>query len=305
MISVCAFRLDDITPDMDWNRFYRTKAIFDKYRIKPLIGVVPDNDDPSLRRGEYHEDFWEYIRALEKSGWEIAQHGYRHVYETKKSGMLGLKKASEFAGLPYDVQYEKIKSGREILQNNGLNATIFMAPGHTYDRKTLKALKSLGFTCVTDGYANTPYRTRGLLFIPCRSSRPALSRGVDTICLHCNELGESDYRELENFLEKHSGQVISFSVIMEQLWYPGRTLMIRRQEKRNLFVYRLKRRMAGSARLQRYLQDTYDEDSGKKKRKRIKGLPELLFGRRDGGNRRKRGQNGQLCASAAQKDSDE
>ena len=34
-------RLDDITPDMDWERFYKFKALLDQYQVKPLIGVVP------------------------------------------------------------------------------------------------------------------------------------------------------------------------------------------------------------------------------------------------------------------------
>ena len=38
-----AVRLDDITPDMDWQRFFRFKALLDQYQVKPLIGVVPDN----------------------------------------------------------------------------------------------------------------------------------------------------------------------------------------------------------------------------------------------------------------------
>ncbi|WWR15463.1 DUF2334 domain-containing protein [Lachnospiraceae bacterium JLR.KK008] len=283
MTNVCIFRLDDITPDMDWNRFYRVKAIFDKYRVRPLIGVVPDNADENLKRGERHEDFWEYIRCLEKSGWQIAQHGYRHVYETKNAGLLGLKKASEFAGLPYDVQYEKIRAGREILQKKGLNVTIFMAPGHTYDKRTLKALKNLGFTCVTDGFADIPYFTKGLLFVPCKSARPRISRGVDTVCLHCNELRESDYRELENFLETHGSQVIPFSEVLDQLWYSRRTLMVAVQEKRNLLLHRLKVRVSQSQKVQRYLQDTYDENPGKKKKKRLLGLLKLLFSRRKHG----------------------
>lgn len=284
MTNVCTFRLDDITPDMDWDKFYRVKAIFDKYKVKPLIGVVPDNADPGLKRGEYHEDFWEYIGSLEKNGWLVAQHGYRHVYETKNAGLLGLKQASEFAGLPYEVQYEKIRCGREILQKNGLNATIFMAPGHTYDRNTLKALKRLGFLCVTDGYANIPYHTKGLLFVPCRSSGPKLLKGVDTICLHCNELDENAYRELENFLEKHGPQVIPFSEVLGQLWYPGKSLMIRIQERRNLLMHHMKRKIAESEALQEYLQATYDEDSAKKRRKRLRGLPKLFFGRKKYGN---------------------
>ena len=44
-----AVRLDDITPDMDWQRFFRFKALLDQYQVKPLIGVVPDNRDENLR----------------------------------------------------------------------------------------------------------------------------------------------------------------------------------------------------------------------------------------------------------------
>ncbi|WP_419041292.1 DUF2334 domain-containing protein, partial [Eisenbergiella tayi] len=36
-----AIRMDDITPDMNWDNFLALKALFDKYHICPLIGVVP------------------------------------------------------------------------------------------------------------------------------------------------------------------------------------------------------------------------------------------------------------------------
>ena len=37
-----AVRMDDITPDMDWEKFEAFKTILDKYNIKPLLGIVPD-----------------------------------------------------------------------------------------------------------------------------------------------------------------------------------------------------------------------------------------------------------------------
>ena len=46
-----AVRLDDITPDMDWERFLKFKALLDRYQVKPLIGVVPQNRDPGLTDG--------------------------------------------------------------------------------------------------------------------------------------------------------------------------------------------------------------------------------------------------------------
>ena len=68
-------RLDDITPDMDWERFYKFKALLDQYQVKPLIGVVPDNRDELLKGSGSPMDpepFFEYIwRSKErKLQWE-------------------------------------------------------------------------------------------------------------------------------------------------------------------------------------------------------------------------------------------
>ena len=98
-------RLDDITPDMDWERFLKFKALLDRYQVKPLIGVVPDNRDENLVKKELSaeekklsEGFWEYIKSLKEDGWVIAMHGFRHIYSTKKGGCFPLNNFSEFAG---------------------------------------------------------------------------------------------------------------------------------------------------------------------------------------------------------------
>ena len=57
-----------------------------------------------------------------------------------------------------------IDAVREII--SGIQADIFMAPGHTYDKNTLKVLKECGFTHVTDGFWKTPYLRQGLTFLP-------------------------------------------------------------------------------------------------------------------------------------------
>ena len=44
-----AVRLDDITPDMDWEGFLRFKALLDRYQVKPLIGVIPQNRDENVK----------------------------------------------------------------------------------------------------------------------------------------------------------------------------------------------------------------------------------------------------------------
>ncbi len=109
-----------------------------------------------------------------------------------------------------------------------------------------------------------------------------LSGGVDTICIHCNDLHENDYRELENFLERHIQQVLPFSEILEQLWYPGRTIKIRLQERQNLLRHRVRKFTAESPILQAYLQETWDADPSRKRKKRLFGLWRLIRLRRAG-----------------------
>jgi len=274
-INACTFRLDDITPDMDWNKFCRIKAIFDKFKIKPLIGIVPDNRDENLKKGGFCIDFWACMRQFQQEGWSIAQHGYHHVYETTDSGILGVKNASEFAGLPYDVQLHKIRAGRDILQKEGLDVTIFMAPGHTFDRTTLNALETLEFTCVTDGYTSSPCYRGNLLFIPCRGARLKMPQGLDTICIHANEYEERDFHELENFIKGHRDRIYSFDEVLAQIWYPKMRAGLKIQEDANLALFRLKKKVADSEACQDFMSETYDEDSRKKMLNRLKGLPKL------------------------------
>ena len=73
-----SIRMDDITPDMDWTKFLRFKELCDLYQVKPLIGVVPDNQDANLHidtsEPAFIGEFWKYIKVLENEGWCIAQH---------------------------------------------------------------------------------------------------------------------------------------------------------------------------------------------------------------------------------------
>ena len=60
--KICTIRLDDITPDMNWEKFYKVKEILDEFQIKPLIGVVPNTLDTTLPFEVPKSDFWEKIR---------------------------------------------------------------------------------------------------------------------------------------------------------------------------------------------------------------------------------------------------
>ena len=66
----CMIRLDDITPDMNWEGFYRAKEIFDRYQICPLIGVVPDNNDETLHKEERKEELIAFMKTAGCQSWE-------------------------------------------------------------------------------------------------------------------------------------------------------------------------------------------------------------------------------------------
>ncbi len=196
-----AIRLDDITADMDWGKFTRFKSLMEAHGVLPLIGVVPDSEDPMLHIDDKKEDFWQYVQALEESGWTIAMHGVSHVYTTKKGGLFPLNHLSEFAGVPYGTQCEAIARGKKILEDHGILTDIFMAPAHSYDRNTLRALRQNGFTRMTDGFGDAPYRYEGMTFFPISSDRGRCLKDTSdrptTFVVHTNTMSEADFAYYE------------------------------------------------------------------------------------------------------------
>ena len=214
-----AIRMDDITPDMDWAKFLRFKELCDLYQVKPLIGVVPENQDSMLHIDEAREDFWEYVLQLQKDGWSIAQHGCTHIYSTKKKGCFPLNALSEFAGRSYEEQYATLKRGKQMLEEHGIYTDMFMAPAHSYDKNTLKALKALGFTKLTDGFGETPYRWQELIFYPIsfkQSSSLKKKKGYTTFVIHANTMNDKDFERYENLFQAYSDRLISYNEYMKQ-----------------------------------------------------------------------------------------
>lgn len=216
-----AVRLDDITPDMDWGRFLRFKALLDKYQVKPLIGVVPDNKDDNLKgtREGAPADFWAYIKQLQEDGWVVAMHGYRHIYTTDEGGMFPLNNFSEFAGVPYEEQEKMLAEGKRMLSQKGIETDIFMAPAHSYDRNTLKALKKIGFQALTDGFGNAPYQWKGLTFYPISfrlSDTLKKKSGFSTMVIHTGTIRESEWEGYENYFKRNDVSWISYGEYLKQ-----------------------------------------------------------------------------------------
>lgn len=212
-------RMDDISPDMDWEKFLAFKALLDVNGIKPLIGVVPDNQDENLHRADFRTDFWDYMKELQENGWIIALHGYRHIYTTKQGGLFPLNHFSEFAGVPLEQQKSMLKESTEILKQHNIKTDIFMAPAHSYDRNTLLALRDAGYTKLTDGFGNGPYNWKGMTFYPIsflQSRSLKKKTGITTLVVHTNELQKADMERYQKLFEAHKRELLSYGEYLKE-----------------------------------------------------------------------------------------
>ena len=161
-------RLDDASEYMDVEKWNQIENILQKYNIKPIVGVIPDNKDNNFVN-KYEKDnlFWEKVIRWKQSGWEIALHGYDHVHITRNGGINPINYRSEFAGVELRKQKEKISKGIRIIRKNNIKPKIFFAPSHTFDMNTLEALKcESNIRIISDTIANDIYKMNGFYFIP-------------------------------------------------------------------------------------------------------------------------------------------
>ena len=218
MINKYLIRLDDACPTMDSQKWQRMESLLDHYGVRPMVGVIPANDDPKQKIDTEDYDFWEKVKEWEKKGWSIALHGYDHKYISNK-GMEGLNPMwarSEFAGVAYEIQCRKIQAGYAIFKKNGLNPKYFFAPSHTFDKNTLKALESCSpIRIISDTIATKPYRKDGFVFIPQLAGHCMEMKipGVWTFCLHPSTMREENFETIETFLRRHKKEFIGFSDI--------------------------------------------------------------------------------------------
>ena len=213
-----AVRLDDITPDMDWEKFRRLETLLDQYHIAPLLGIVPDNQDENLMRNPAMPDFAQQIQNWEAKDWVLAMHGWTHIYTTKRGGLFPLNNFSEFAGVSKGKQREMIYDGVEKLRSLGIRTNIFMAPAHSFDKATLAVLKEAGFQYITDGFGSSPYEWKGLTFLPIafqKNKDIEKKSGYTTLVFHTNTMNERDFLNFEKILEKHKDDFISYKEYLE------------------------------------------------------------------------------------------
>lgn len=206
-------RLDDASEYMDIDRWKHIQELLDYYEIKPIVGIIPDNQDEQLV-GIYDKDhlFWEKTNRWIKNGWIPAQHGCEHRYVTSQGGINPVNKKSEFAGLPYEIQAEKIERGWRILKAHGVKPEIFFAPSHTFDENTLRAIRDkTDIRVISDTIAYDVYEKDDFWFIPQQSGKVrSLPFKLVTFCYHPNTMEAKDYDILEAFIKNKGKQFVTF-----------------------------------------------------------------------------------------------
>ena len=207
-------RIDDVCENMDWELMKKLEILFDRFSIKPVLGVIPNNKDGEFLAFSRNDNFWEQVRKWQDKGWVIVQHGYTHIYDKlcrKKSDYFNYGGGSEFFGHSLDTQETRIKKGLEKFKKEKINIRAFFAPNQTYDHNTFIALKNNGITEIIDGYGLMPYTENNIKFIPQLFEKVVLLPfGIQSTKLHPHTWKKIDYLNFVKFIEKNSKKVITY-----------------------------------------------------------------------------------------------
>jgi predicted deacetylase len=211
-------RFDDICPSMNWHAWNAVERILLDHQLNPILGVIPDNRDNTLRVCASNGRFWDHVRAWQARGWTIAMHGWQHRFVTKDGGILRLNPYSEFAGLPRREQEIKIRSGLNVFEREGIRSVTWIAPAHSFDEVTLRILNESGFRYVSDGFFLLPHIDRfGITWIPQQLwSFRWRAYGVWTICFHINSWAVTEILGFEESIRKYAAKISDFEAVLHQ-----------------------------------------------------------------------------------------
>mgnify|MGYP006102763773 FL=1 len=211
-------RIDDVAECMNWKFMDKCETLFDEMNIKPLVGVIPDNEDQELLKYPNNNNFWSRVRSWKNKGWEISMHGFNHVYDnnTKFKDYFNYGGNSEFFGHKYLDQLNKIKLGKKKFYNEGITIKSFFAPNHTYDKNTFKALCENNIKVVIDGYGLFPYKAHDLIFIPQLFHKEImLPFGIQSTQIHLNYWDEEYFNNFKKFVQNYRNKIMDYKQILE------------------------------------------------------------------------------------------
>jgi len=197
------FRIDDICSGTNAKIAIKLLRVFEKFKIKATWAIIPANKDLSIiSKNPLGHKYSPFLSRLKKNNQVFCQHGYTHKFNEKDS---------EFKGDSLQTQYKKIMAGRKLLLKKEINTKVFSAPRHSYDNLTIKALIKAGFKINYDGVGFFPYFYNGIIQVPCNLWPNLMSfpYGVQTICIHPNNLTENKLKKLRKFIMENRAKIES------------------------------------------------------------------------------------------------
>jgi hypothetical protein len=156
---IVVFRNDDISALSDVDHEREVATIFERYGIPQTLGVIPlyttasehDAKNNSLISLGENRPIVNFIKKYaERSGSEIALHGYRH--QTNRFSRPWRREYFEFKLLNLEEQEERIRKGTEIIfQTLNVLPRTFIPPWERLDLNTLLACKKNSYKIVSAG----------------------------------------------------------------------------------------------------------------------------------------------------------
>jgi len=203
--KVYLIRLDDCHSRMNVQKWDQILDILKRQGIRPLVGVIPDNKDPKLEYNKTSIDIYSWITSYSN---EItpAIHGENHNLTKSPTSLYKGMQVSEFCGLSYDDQVDKLKSAKSWFLKRGINVKWFIAPKHSFNKDTIRACGVLDLN-ISDGIEFFPYKFKenNVVLVPqiFNIAREVLLPGVYTFCYHPDTMTTEEFIKLEEFLKKN------------------------------------------------------------------------------------------------------
>ncbi len=158
-------RYDDYSVDSNTELEVKLLDALQKYNIPATFAVIPyiyEEASPGSPPQPLSQAKADMLKVAMKADiLEVAQHGYTHQPNSPQGN------ATEFAGLDYASQRQKIAEGKTFLEGI-LNTKIatFVPPYNSYDLNTLQALEDLGFNTISASTNGIAQKASRLTFLP-------------------------------------------------------------------------------------------------------------------------------------------
>lgn len=171
------FRYDDYSALSDTATDLAVIDAFREYKASFTIAAIPAVFVSEGDTGETKAEVWltpdkiDILKQASSEGIaEVAQHGYSHEKLTENS---------EFAGVSFEAQYERIAKGKAYLEAAlGTAVTTFVPPENTYDENTVRALDQLCFTLISADRKGAALKDVKLGYLPYTVTLPDVRQAV-------------------------------------------------------------------------------------------------------------------------------